>query len=156
TDLRDLQHPRDVRAEFAYGVERLRGALARDEELGLQLLAAARRELGTEVRQTLVPGARHGQLRRAVLRRHARHRVRGLGGERAAEPLRPRLLETAGRVGAQLAPYRDRAAAPIREAADAVSGGEDLRLVRRQLRERDAVVDVLGDLERRLHVDGQV
>src|SRR5690606_34339119 len=63
-DLQDRSHP------FPYAInrrERFDGTLARDEVLRLQLLAGARCELETEVRQSFVPRARLAELFSAIL-----------------------------------------------------------------------------------------
>src|SRR4028119_512890 len=72
-------------------LERRKCVLAGHKILALQLLAAAGRELHTEVRQSLVPGARNTQLPRTIFHRHALNRVELPGRGSSLEEFRLRL-----------------------------------------------------------------
>ena len=151
-DLGDLQQRGDEVAQRPDGLQRGDRVGARDQELRLQLVAVARREVHPEVRQAVVPRAGLAQLRGAVHGVDAGQRVAGaVGGGRAEQVGAQRV---AGR-DAGLAPdLLDGVAGPVGEEAHGVGAAGDLVQVRQRRRPRQVDVDLLRDVVRGLDVEG--
>ena len=151
--LRHLQERRHVAANVGDRPQRGRRLRAGQEVLALQLLAVARLELRTEVRQTLVPRPDHAHLRRTGRRVERGQRVYvGRGACRPVERRRgrrcvparrdrldPRLIETA--------------LAPVAEQTDAVPAGHDRFEVLLDLGQWQVLVHHLVHVEGRRDVE---
>src|SRR5581483_9212415 len=123
-DLRDVQDRPDDLCLGADALECLDCVAAADEELRLELVAAARGESRTEVGEPLVPRTGVAELLRAVRRIEAVDGVLAL-----RRRLRTEELVRSG-VAALHPDLRD--VVPVREDADAVTGREDLVEMRRE------------------------
>lgn len=84
-DLRDKQQWRELVRESADCLNGGRGMLQRKDELALQLLTVARRELVAEVGKTVQPLAGFVQLHGAIFRGHVRQRVPRAHGRSGTE-----------------------------------------------------------------------
>src|SRR5215216_6248361 len=152
-DLGNLQHRLDALPQATQRPDRGHGVPARQQELGLQLLAAARREAHTEVRETVRPQARPPELGRAVhgVEIEDRVPVDRRGGRAEQLPAYP--LRLAGH--AALQPHLVDGVAPAREDADAVAARSDLVEVLVQGVPDKSLEHPLADVVGRLDLEGE-
>src|ERR1700722_16237474 len=100
--------------------------------------------------QSFMPWTDNGQLLRAQLGRHSRHRMHGVMCSLASGPIHGELIRS------MLDPDVGLATVPVGERTDAIAGAEYVVQPILQQLKRNAEVHLLRDLVCRLNVQGQL
>src|ERR1700747_2386106 len=152
-DFSNHQVWRDLIAQAFNGEDRLDCVLARNEIFGLKLLACAGSESHAEVRQAIVPGARHTHLFGTIFGRELGDGVKIFCCELGTEKFRLGHARSLT-FDATLQPdFVDALLLPVCEKTDAVGGGFDGVEMILRLAQGEIFVDVLAHEEGRLKVE---
>src|SRR5262249_51713782 len=133
--------------------QRREGVTEGNKVLGLQLFAAARREIHAKVRQAFMPGPRHAHLFSTIFRRKLDNRMQVPLGRRSAIKLRLDWRRLSFNNEALHPDFADVIFLPISEQADAVTARHNGFKVLFQFAEGQVLINMLPDLIAWLHVE---